>query len=123
VLDEGSPRAPQAIFADPGHLLRPADDRRAARRQGRGRPCREFGRADVEIVEKESALFDGIWEKGGKYPVWMSHGDRVTRLPPGFTVKASPENAPFAIASDERAASTRPCSTPRSCTRPTARSC
>ena len=31
----------------------------------------------------------------------MSHGDRVTRLPPGFTVKAVSENAPFAIASDE----------------------
>jgi GMP synthase (glutamine-hydrolysing) len=31
----------------------------------------------------------------------MSHGDRVTRLPEGFTVKATSENAPFAIASDE----------------------
>jgi GMP synthase (glutamine-hydrolysing) len=60
----------------------------------------EFGRAEVEIREK-SALFDGIWEVGKRYPVWMSHGDRVTRLPVGFTVKATSENAPFAIASDE----------------------
>ena len=29
-----------------------------------------------------SALFEGVWEKGGSYPVWMSHGDRVTQLPP-----------------------------------------
>ena len=32
----------------------------------------------------------------------MSHGDRVTRLPAGFTVKATSENAPFAVASDEK---------------------
>src|SRR5262249_36538413 len=39
---------------------------------------REFGRAEVEVTE-ECALFDGIWRKGERYPVWMSHGDRVTR--------------------------------------------
>ena len=61
----------------------------------------EFGRADVEIKEA-SALFEGVWEVGKRYPVWMSHGDRVTRLPEGFTVKAASENAPFAIATDEK---------------------
>jgi GMP synthase (glutamine-hydrolysing) len=60
----------------------------------------EFGRADVVIKEK-SALFEGVWEVGESYPVWMSHGDRVTELPKGFTVKATSENAPFAIATDE----------------------
>jgi GMP synthase (glutamine-hydrolysing) len=60
----------------------------------------EFGRADIEVREK-SALFDGIWSVGDRHPVWMSHGDRVTQLPAGFTVKAVSENAPFAIASDE----------------------
>jgi GMP synthase (glutamine-hydrolysing) len=60
----------------------------------------EFGRADIEVVAP-SALFDGIWEKGRLYPVWMSHGDRVTKLPEGFSVKARSSNAPFAIASDE----------------------
>ena len=48
------------------------------------------------------ALFDGVWQVGKRYPVWMSHGDRVTRLPDGFTVKATSENAPFAVASDEK---------------------
>ncbi|MDQ2705492.1 MAG: glutamine-hydrolyzing GMP synthase, partial [Pseudomonadota bacterium] len=33
---------------------------------------------------------------------WMSHGDRVTELPEGFEVIATSENAPFAIAADER---------------------
>jgi GMP synthase (glutamine-hydrolysing) len=61
----------------------------------------EFGRADIEIKER-SALFDGLWDVGRRYPVWMSHGDRVTKLPAGFTVKATSENAPFAIATDEQ---------------------
>ena len=60
----------------------------------------EFGRADVEI-KHDSALFDGVWSVGKRYPVWMSHGDRVTQLPSGFTVKAMSENAPFAVATDE----------------------
>ncbi len=60
----------------------------------------EFGRADVDVIA-DSALFSGLWSVGGRYPVWMSHGDRVTKLPPGFTVKAVSENAPFAVASDE----------------------
>jgi GMP synthase (glutamine-hydrolysing) len=60
----------------------------------------EFGRADVEILAP-SALFEGVWEIGSRYPVWMSHGDRVTQLPDGFSVKATSENAPFAVATDE----------------------
>src|SRR5215475_13373361 len=61
---------------------------------------REFGRAELE-VKKDSALFDGVWKPGDKRQVWMSHGDRVTRLPPGFQVIAVSENAPFAAISDE----------------------
>ena len=38
---------------------------------------REFGRAEVEVTA-DSPLFEGVWKKGEKYPVWMSHGDRVT---------------------------------------------
>ncbi|MFZ5615932.1 MAG: glutamine-hydrolyzing GMP synthase, partial [Pseudomonadota bacterium] len=60
---------------------------------------REFGRAHVE-VKKESPLFDGVWEKGGKYQVWMSHGDRVNALPPGFEAIATSEGAPFAAIHD-----------------------
>ena len=39
---------------------------------------REFGRAEVLVTKIR--LFDGTWRKGERYPVWMSHGDRVTRL-------------------------------------------
>ncbi|KAF0131430.1 MAG: guaA [Methylocystaceae bacterium] len=51
---------------------------------------------------EHSALLDGVWEKGGSFPVWMSHGDRVTKLPEGFRVIAASENAPFAAIADER---------------------
>ena len=40
-------------------------------------------------------------ERGHKYPVWMSHGDRVTRLPEGFKAIAQSENAPMAAIADE----------------------
>lgn len=61
---------------------------------------REFGRAEVEVV-RSSPLFDGIWSKDGKYPVWMSHGDRVIDLPDGFHPIAVTPNAPFAAIADE----------------------
>src|SRR5262245_23226790 len=61
---------------------------------------REFGRAEVEVTA-ESPLLEGVWRKGGKYPVWMSHGDRVTQPPPGFRVLATSPNAPIAAIADE----------------------
>ncbi len=61
---------------------------------------REFGRAFVEIVD-ECALFDGVWAKGSTHQVWMSHGDRVNRLPDGFKAVATSDGAPFAAIADE----------------------
>ncbi len=104
VTAEGSPRAPQAIYSSGLPILAICYGQQTTAIQlggtvEGGHPA-EFGRAEVEIKEK-SALFDGVWEVGKRYPVWMSHGDRVTRLPEGFSVKATSENAPFAIATDE----------------------
>ena len=61
----------------------------------------EFGRAEVEVLT-ESPIFQGVWQVGDKYPVWMSHGDRVTRLPDGFETLAVSPNAPFAVVADEK---------------------
>lgn len=61
---------------------------------------REFGRAILD-VKSDSKLFDGVWKPGERHQVWMSHGDRVTKLPPGFSVIATSENAPFAAIADE----------------------
>src|ERR1700739_4319593 len=61
---------------------------------------REFGRAEGQITES-TALTDGVWEVGQKYPVWMSHGDRVTVPPKGFKTVGTAPNAPIAMIADE----------------------
>ena len=105
VLDAGSPRVPEAFFAAKVPILAICYGQQTTALQlggaVEGGHAAEFGRADVRVLEP-SALFDGIWSVGESYPVWMSHGDRVTRLPEGFSVKAVSENAPFAVASDEK---------------------
>ena len=104
VLDEGSPRAPKAVIDSGLPILAICYGQQVLATQLGGKVegghGREFGRAEVEIL-KESPLFEGIWEVGKKYPVWMSHGDRVTQAPEGFEVIGVSENAPFAIAADE----------------------
>jgi GMP synthase (glutamine-hydrolysing) len=63
---------------------------------------REFGRAELEIVD-ETPLFADVWPKGKRAQVWMSHGDRVTKLPSGFRSVGVSNGAPFAaIANDDR---------------------
>lgn len=62
---------------------------------------REFGRATVQVAD-ESPLFEGLWRKGEDKQVWMSHGDRVTKLPEGFKVIAHTESAPYAAIADEK---------------------
>src|SRR5216683_3517744 len=62
----------------------------------------EFGRAFIDVVG-DCRLFDGLWPRGGREQVWMSHGDKVDALPPGFRAVASSDGAPYAaIADDDR---------------------
>ncbi len=66
---------------------------------------REFGHADVR-ARGHTKLFDGIEdyatpEGQGMLNVWMSHGDKVTELPPGFKLMASTESCPIAGMADE----------------------
>src|SRR6266404_1604672 len=61
---------------------------------------REFGRAFIEVTG-ECALLARLWPRGSREQVWMSHGDRVETLPPGFRVVAVSEGAPFAIVADD----------------------
>ena len=60
----------------------------------------EFGRAEVQVTAP-CIMFDDVWAVGEKYPVWMSHGDRVTVLPPGFRTVATSPNAPIAMIADD----------------------
>mgnify|MGYP001164792466 FL=1 len=64
---------------------------------GRVEPAdkREYGRAEVEFAD-HCALAKGL---PGRQVVWMSHGDRVAELPPGFVVDARTEHAPVAAMS------------------------
>jgi GMP synthase (glutamine-hydrolysing) len=105
VHEAGSPRAPQAIFDSGVPVLGICYGQMtmAAQLGGEveGGHHREFGRADVE-VKSPSSLFESTWGIGEKHPVWMSHGDRITRMPPGFTVAGVSPNAPFAIIQDEK---------------------
>jgi len=68
--------------------------------QVEGGHAREFGRAAIEITSA-TPLFDGIWQIGMRVPVWMSHGDRVTKLPRGFRAVAVSNGAPFAAIADD----------------------
>ena len=61
---------------------------------------REFGRAELTVTEA-CGLFDGVWQPGDRAQVWMSHGDRVVRLPEGFAPAAVSEGAPYAAIADE----------------------
>jgi len=66
----------------------------------RGHGTAEFGRAYVTPANGESPLLRG-WFEEGREQVWMSHGDHVSKLAPGFTVYGTSPNAPFAITADE----------------------
>jgi GMP synthase (glutamine-hydrolysing) len=65
-----------------------------------GGHAREFGRADIQIV-RDSPLLAGLGNPGDLEPVWMSHGDVVTAIPPGFEVIAASRGSPFAAIADE----------------------
>jgi len=105
-LDIGSPRAPEAIFSSGLPILGICYGEQTICAQLGGKVetghHREFGRASLEVID-DCRLFEGVWSKGEKYQVWMSHGDRVTGIPEGFRVVGVSEGAPFAaIANDER---------------------
>ncbi len=105
VLEEGAPRVPTAIFEAGVPVLGICYGEQAMAAQLGGKVeaghHREFGRAEVEVT-KPSALYEGVWQVGERYPVWMSHGDRVTVLPPGFEVVGTSPNAPISMIADER---------------------
>jgi GMP synthase (glutamine-hydrolysing) len=104
VMWDDSPRAPAHFFEAGLPVLGICYGQQAMAEQLGGKVApsdnREFGRAFIEITG-ESALFDGLWKPGERHQVWMSHGDRVERLPEGFSVVASSEGAPYAVATDE----------------------
>src|SRR3979411_236845 len=99
VLDRDAPLAPMASYRAGVPVLGICYGEQAMAHQlggtVEGEHNREFGRAFVEASEP-GGLSAGVWKPGERHQVWMSHGDRVVALPPGFAVVGQSENAPFA---------------------------
>ena len=103
VTREGSPRAPQEIFDYGVPILGICYGQQVMMHQlgGKvesGHGTAEFGRAYV-TPKNNLDILDG-WFADGDEQVWMSHGDHVSEIAPGFEVYGTSPNAPFAITAD-----------------------
>jgi GMP synthase (glutamine-hydrolysing) len=104
VTTADSPRAPDQLFEAGLPMLGICYGQQLMAEQLGGKVVTgdhsEFGRAFLE-VQDECVLFDGLWAVGEKHQVWMSHGDKVDALPPGFRIVAQSPGAPFAATADD----------------------
>ncbi|HVW74212.1 MAG TPA: glutamine-hydrolyzing GMP synthase [Rhizomicrobium sp.] len=104
VYEADAPRAPQAVFEAGVPVLGICygEMTMSAQLGGKveGGHNQEFGRADIQ-VHTQSPLLEGLAESGSE-PVWMSHGDKITAIPPGFSVIATSESSPYAVIADEK---------------------
>jgi GMP synthase (glutamine-hydrolysing) len=108
VTRQGSPRAPEAVFAMGVPVLGICYGQQVMMEQLGGKVSggkisggggtAEFGRAYVEPAGTLDWL-EG-WFAEGREQVWMSHGDHVSKLAPGFEAYGTSPNAPYAILAD-----------------------
>ena len=109
VTEAGSPRAPQYVFNAGVPVLGICYGMQTMAQQlggaVQGSDLREFGYAQVEVVEANPLLAnieDHISDSGNALlDVWMSHGDKVSAIPPGFVKVAQTESCPFAAMANE----------------------
>jgi len=103
VTREGSPRAPESLWSAGLPVLGICYGQQTMMEQlgGKvvsGEGTAEFGRAFV-TPQGTLPLLEG-WFADNKEQVWMSHGDHVSEIAPGFTVYGTSPNAPFAVTAD-----------------------
>ncbi len=104
VFAEGAPSAPMAVFTLGVPILGICYGQQLMMhllggKVERGHGTAEFGRAFVTPTATSDPILDG-WFKDGREQVWMSHGDHVSEIAPGFQVYGTSPNAPFAITAD-----------------------
>lgn len=104
VLDDGSPRVPPVVFESGVPVLGICYGQQVMMAQLGGEvtlgDSGEFGHAFIELTDG-CGLFNGLWAEGETHQVWMSHGDKVTQLAPGFRPVAHSSGAPFAVIADD----------------------
>jgi len=104
VTQAASPRAPDGVFGLGVPVLGICYGAQTLSAQLGGSVTlserQEFGRAFIDVIG-ECLLFEGLWPKGGREQVWMSHGDRIDRLPSGFRCVAESDGAPLAAIADD----------------------
>ena len=104
VIDEGSPRPPANVYDLGIPILGICYGQQVMMqmlggRVERGHGTAEFGRAYVTPGDTSLDVLDG-WFGEGDEQVWMSHGDHVADIAPGFQVYGTSPNAPYAITAD-----------------------
>ncbi|VAV90119.1 GMP synthase [glutamine-hydrolyzing], amidotransferase subunit / GMP synthase [glutamine-hydrolyzing], ATP pyrophosphatase subunit [hydrothermal vent metagenome] len=104
VIDEGSPHPPESLFTLGVPVLGICYGQQVMMQMlggkvERGHGTAEFGRAYVTPETQELELLQG-WFKDTREQVWMSHGDHVSAIAPGFEVYGTSPNAPYAITAD-----------------------
>ncbi|MEP5731877.1 MAG: glutamine-hydrolyzing GMP synthase [Sulfitobacter sp.] len=104
VFDKGAPRPPAQVFELGVPILGICYGQQVMMEMlggkvERGHKTAEFGRAYVTPEAASLPLLDG-WFEQDREQVWMSHGDHVSSIAPGFEVYGTSPNAPFAITAD-----------------------
>ncbi|HWR98942.1 MAG TPA: glutamine-hydrolyzing GMP synthase [Candidatus Methanoperedens sp.] len=106
VYEEGAPLGPAGIFALGVPVLGICYGMQLMAHRLGGEVAsaagREYGRAQLKVL-RAGDLFRGFGTRGtGGRVVWMSHGDRIERLPPGFSPVARTANSPVAAMADAK---------------------
>ncbi|MBM1218806.1 glutamine-hydrolyzing GMP synthase [Ponticoccus sp. SC2-23] len=105
VMRDGSPRPPQAAYDLGVPILGICYGQQVMMQDLGGRveagehATAEFGRAFVAPTEASDPILKG-WFQSDREQVWMSHGDHVAEIAPGFGVLGTSPGAPFAITAD-----------------------
>ena len=103
VYGENAPLAPSWVYESGAPVLGICYGMQLLAHQLGGRvhagAAREYGHAVIHREGPEVALLDGL---DSSISVWMSHGDRIEELPPGFTAMAFSDNSPVAVMGDDQ---------------------